>query len=129
MSMEQYLIQIPRAELDLDDLSWLAKLVTTSPWGHGIEHWREEPSYGFWRLRSGGMLVTQVVTHPGGKEFFVVGLAAHKPRAKELWAYITGLAKVLGCKWLGMNETNPQLVRIMQKHGLAPVWMRMTMEV
>jgi len=125
----EYLTRIPPEELDLVDLAWLDKVAKVKPWGHSWQDLVKEEGYHFWRIASGGILATEILIHPGGKELYIAELAGHKVKPKLLWAYVNWLAKAAGCKWIGCSEVNEKLVRIMFGVGMRPVSVRMTKEI
>jgi len=124
-----YLSRVANTELDIVDQSWLTEIVELLPFGNTIKGWMEDTSFQFWRVASGGLVVTQVWEHPTGKEFRVVGLAGRRFKAKALRKGLDNLAAGCGARWWGAEVVNPGVAQVLAWWGLSPRSVNMLKEV
>lgn len=101
-------------DIGADDLVWLNSFCKGVPLGFKPEHIVEDMltrSLRVYRLPdpANGLIMYQVLQHPGGRELFVWGLAGEKVARvlggiRELTHY---LAAELGCRWVGGVARKP----------------------
>lgn len=115
------LTQISPAELTDSHLQWLDKMCKVDFTEAEPKHYIADAVVGtvqFWDFAKGkGLVMTQILNHPGGKELFVLGIAGEGlvKRFKTLNEILQQYAKFIGARWIGGNVSNLRLVPLYEK--------------
>ena len=115
------LAQISPAELTDSHLQWLVKMCRVDFTGAEPKHYIADALDGkiqFWDFKHGqGLLMTQILNHPGGKELFILGLAGEGlvKEFKRLNDVLQQYAVFINARWIGGNVSNLRLVPLYEK--------------
>lgn len=97
---------------------WLAKICQEDYTGMEAKDLILDAAKGvlqLWETPSDGVIVTEVLQHPAGKEFLVFGIAGEGLDILKIARWAREEGKRLGCRWVGGNTTNPKMERISKR--------------
>lgn len=94
--------------LDEEDLKVLHKAVAVNYFGYDVSHIINEVAHlrmQLWKLKEEGchvLMITQINTHPGGKEFQIwsVGGTGYTRKIDQMYKVLKEFATKEGCKWI-----------------------------
>ena len=102
-------------------LHWLQLVCSMDYTGVQPKHYLADALEGkvlLWDFDSGnGIVLTQLLQHPAGKEVFILGLAGTGliRKVKTLNEIIQTYAECVGARWIGGNVVNARLVPVYEK--------------
>lgn len=107
-------------ELTETDFKWLSKMVDGYYRGARPIHLVKDAMEGralLWRLTGDqeGMMVTQVLLHPAGKEVLVWGLAGENLKMLPLADAVENYAKEHEAKWIGAQTSSPAMEKLFSR--------------
>ena len=132
------LVRIHAADLTPDHLKWLRAITNLSDRGYEPKHLIQDEMLGgrqFFDIQheaGKGILVTEVIGHPAGRELYVWGTAGENaPRVTgDVMIALKEIARLWDCQWVGWRASREGMVRLYQKYaGVSPEGKYFSVEV
>lgn len=107
-------------EITEEDLHWFSVAAQSSPYGHTGDWVLEQVAEKFLialRIPNIGIVLIQILEHPGGKELYIWGLAGKGifEKTAEIYDDLRFIAKVHDCEWIGATTARRGVGRVYER--------------
>ena len=119
------LVRIHAADLTLDHMKWLRAITSLGDRGYEPAHLIQDEILGarqFFDIQhpeGRGIVVTEVIGHPAGRELYVWGTAGENaPKVTgDVVKALRETARLWNCNWLGWRASREGMVRLYKKYA------------